>query len=135
MKLFSQSENLSLLEMGEKQKGLVPLELGLVEVLLPPRSRLIGKTLSEIHFRERYGLSVLGILRLGTPLKEDLVEVPLAFGDSLLLGGSWRQVDLLHTEHNDFLVLTIPREMSEVAPERDKALLALLIFLAACWRS
>jgi len=128
VKLFSQSENLSLLEMGEKQKGLVPLELGLVEVLLPPRSRLIGKTLSEIHFRERYGLSVLGILRLGTSLKEDLVEVPLAFGDSLLLGGSWRQVDLLHTEHNDFLVLTIPREMSEVAPERDKALRALLIF-------
>ena len=127
VKVFSQSENLSPLAMGEKQRRLVAQELGLVEVLLSPRSRLIGSTLSETHFRERYGLSVLGILRLGKPLKEDLVEVPLAFGDSLLLGGGWRQIDLLQAEHNDFLVLTIPPEMSEVAPERAKALRALII--------
>ena len=127
VKSFSQAEKLSHLEVGEKPERLVAHELGLVEVLLSPRSRLIGKTLSETHFRELYGLSVLGILRMGEPLKEDLVEVPLAFGDSLLLGGSWRQIDLLQAEHNDFLVLTIPPERSEVAPERAKAPRALII--------
>ena len=127
VKVFSQSENLSPLKLGAKQKKLIPRELGLVEVLLPPRSRLIGSTLGQIHFREHYGLSVLGILRLGEPLKHDLIDVPLALGDSLLMGGGWQQIDLLQAERNDFLVLTIPQEMSEVAPERARARWALAI--------
>ncbi len=124
---FSHSENLHPLTLGEKQKKLVPQELGLAEVLLSPRSKLIGSTLGEIHFRERYGLTVLGILRLGQPIKDDLINVALAFGDSLLVGGGWRQIDLIQSERNDFLVLTIPHEMSEVAPERAKAPWALAI--------
>ena len=95
VQMFSQSENLSPLKLGDKQKKLVPQELGLVEVLLSPRSRLIGSTLGQIHFREHYGLSVLGLLRLGKPLKHDLIDVPLALGDSLLMGGGWQQIDLL----------------------------------------
>ncbi len=126
---FSLSENLSPLKIAEKHKKLVPQELGLVEVLLTPRSKLVGSTLSETHFREHYGLSVLGISRLGTPLMDDPTDVPLAFGDSLLIGGGWRQIDLLQAERNDFLVLTIPREMSEVAPERTKAPWALAILV------
>ncbi len=98
-----------------------------MEVLLSPRSRLIGSTLSQIHFRELYGLSVLGLLRLGTALKQDLADLPLALGDSLLMGGGWRQIDLLQAERNDFLVLTIPQEMHEVAPERAKVSWALTI--------
>ena len=128
VKVLSQSENLSLLILGEKQKKLVPRELGLVEVLVPPRSRLIGSTLCEIHFRELYGLSVLGILRLGEPLKPDLIDVPLALGDSMLMAGGWQQIGLLQTERDDFLVLTIPHEMSEVAPRRAKVWWALAIF-------
>jgi di/tricarboxylate transporter len=127
VKKFSQSENLHPLELGEREKKLVPQELGLAEVLLSPRSRLIGSTLGEIRFRERYGLTVLGILRLGKPIKEDLINMVLSFGDSLLVGGGWRQIDLLQAERNDFLVLTIPQEMSEVAPERAMAPWALAI--------
>ena len=99
----------------------------MAEVLLSPRSKLIGSTLGEIRFRERYGLTVLGILRLGQPIKDDLINIVLAFGDSLLVGGGWRQIDMLQSERNDFLVLTIPQEMSEVAPERAKAPWALAI--------
>jgi len=128
VKVLSQSENLSPLVLGEKQKKLVPRELGLVEVLVPPRSRLIGSTLGEIHFRELYGLSVVGILRLGEPLKPDLIDVPLALGDSMLMAGGWQQIGLLQTERDDFLVLTIPHEMSEVAPRRAKVWWALAIF-------
>jgi len=128
VQVLSQSENLSPLTFGEKQKKLVPRELGLVEVLVPPRSKLIGSTLGEIHFRELYRLSVLGILRLGEPLKHDLSDVPLALGDSMLMAGGWQQIGLLQTERDDFLVLTIPHEMSEVAPRRAKVWWALAIF-------
>jgi di/tricarboxylate transporter len=123
------AEELERLEIGEGQSKVAAQELGLVEVLLAPRSELIGKTLSEARFRERYGLSVLAVLRQGEPLKEELLETPLAFGDSLLMGGGWTQIDLLQGKQKDFLVLNLPREMSEVAPNRSKAPWSLAVTL------
>jgi di/tricarboxylate transporter len=64
---------------------------------------------------------VLGILRNGTPLKGNLVQTKLLFGDSVLVGGLWRKIALLQDEHENFLVLNLPREMDEIAPNRDKA--------------
>ncbi|MCG6944109.1 MAG: SLC13 family permease [Deltaproteobacteria bacterium] len=121
------AEQLERLEVGEGQGKVAAQELGLVEVLLAPRSEMVGKTLSEARFRERYGLSVLGLLRQGEPLKQELVETPLAFGDSLLMGGGWAQIDLLQGKQKDFLVLNLPKEMSEVAPNRSKAPWALAV--------
>jgi len=123
------AEELQRLEIGVGQSKVAAQELGLVEVLLAPRSELVGKTLSEARFRERYGLSVLGLLRQGEPVKKELIETPLAFGDSLLMGGGWTQIDLLQGKQKDFLVLNLPREMSEVAPNRSKAPLALAVTL------
>jgi di/tricarboxylate transporter len=123
------AEELERLEIGEGQGKVAARELGLVEVLLAPRSELIGKTLSEARFRERYGLSVLGLLRQGEPLKEELIETPLAFGDSLLIGGGWTQIDLLQGMQKEFLVLNMPREMGEIAPNRGKAPWALAVTL------
>jgi di/tricarboxylate transporter len=40
-------------------------ETGMAEVLLAPRSRLLGRTLKEIRFRDRYQLGVVGVKRLG----------------------------------------------------------------------
>jgi di/tricarboxylate transporter len=122
-------EDLERLEIGEGQGKVAAQELGLVEVLLAPRSELVGKTLSEARFRERYGLSVLAVLRQGEPLNKELVETPLAFGDSLLMGGSWTQIDLLQGKQKDFLVLNLPKEMNEVAPNRGKAPWALAVTL------
>jgi di/tricarboxylate transporter len=121
------AEELERLEIGERQGKVAAQELGLVEVLLAPRSEMVGKTLSESRFRERYGLSVLGLLRQGEPVKQELVETPLAFGDSLLIGGGWTQIDLLQGKQKDFLVLNLPKEMSEVAPNRGKAPWALAV--------
>jgi di/tricarboxylate transporter len=124
---LAKAEELERLEIGERQGKVAAQELGLVEVLLAPRSEMVGKTLNEARFRERYGLSVLGLLRQGEPLKQELVETPLAFGDSLLMGGGWTQIDLLQGKQKDFLVLNLPKEMSEVAPNRSKAPWALAV--------
>ena len=123
------AEELERLEISEGHGKVAAQELGLVEVLLAPRSELVGKTLSEARFRERYGLSVLAVLRQGEPLKKELVETPFAFGDSLLMGGGWTQIDLLQGKQKDFLVLNLPKEMSEVAPNRSKAPWALAVTL------
>lgn len=122
-------ERLQKVALDVHQRTLLAQELGLAEVLLTPTSGLLGRTLSEARFRERYGLTVLGVLRLGKPLRNDLIKAPLAFGDALLVGGGWKHIGMLQAEHKDFLVLNLPREMSEVAPARAKAPWALAIML------
>ena len=102
-------------------------ELGLAEVLLTPRSELLGNTIADGRFRERFGLSVLGVLRRGQLLEGELLEQKLAFGDSLLVGGGWRQIELLQRDKRHFAVLTLPREVDEVAPHRERAPWALAI--------
>ncbi len=122
-----QAERLEHLKLESDYKKIVARELGVAEVLLTPRSTLIGQTLDKIRFRERYGLTVLGILRNGKPIEGNLVQTELSFGDSMLVGGGWIQIELLQAERENFIVLNLPREIDEVAPNRSRAPWALAI--------
>jgi len=123
-------EGLQSLEIdAEAPPGLAELEsehVGLVEVVLSPRTTLAGKNLRHIHFREKYGLSVLAIWREGRAYRSDLRDIALRFGDALLLYGPREQLRVLGLEP-DFLVLT---EAAQEAPRLNKAPLALLIMAA-----
>jgi di/tricarboxylate transporter len=79
-------------------------DVGLIEVTLPPRSALAGKTLREINFREKYDLTVLALWREGTTLREGLADIPLHFGDALVMQGRQHRIALLRRDP-DFLVL------------------------------
>lgn len=63
------------------------LELGLelAEVVIPPRSRAIGKTLAELEFRTTYKLSALALWRQGRVIRTDVGKTPLEIGDALLV--------------------------------------------------
>jgi di/tricarboxylate transporter len=124
------AERLTGLPIEESQERSLVKELGLIEVLLPPDSELIGQTLHQAAFRSHHGLSVLGIRRRGRALPGDLIEEKLAFGDVLLVAGSWKQIGLLQGDRQHFLVLNLPAEFSEVAPAHRRAPLALLVLLA-----
>ncbi len=102
-------------------------ELGVGEVMIPPESELIGRTLREAAFRSRHGLSVLAIQRKGEPLEADFSRTQLDIGDALLVGGGWKQIRLLQGDRKDFLVLSVAAELEEVAPARSQAPVALLI--------
>jgi di/tricarboxylate transporter len=79
--------------------------LDLAEVLLTPRSRLIGETLASVRFRHRYGGNVLAILRSGEAVSGDLAMEPLRFGDTLLVAASQRRIQMLRGEGADFVVV------------------------------
>lgn len=74
------------------------------EVLLSPRSSLFGKTLRELDFREKYGVTVLAVWREGRPVRTRLVDLPLQLGDALLAQGHHDRIRLLGRDP-DFLVL------------------------------
>lgn len=106
--------------------GLESETVGLAEIILSPYSTLEGKTLRQLHFREKYSLSVLAIWRGGQAYRSNLRDMALRFGDAILVYGPREKLRLLRSEP-DFLLLTEP--VSD--PLRlKKAPIALLIMLA-----
>ena len=105
-------------------------ELGIAEVMLPPDSRLIGRTLHEAAFRSRRHVSVLAIRRGGAPIVEGLANQKLKSGDTLLVSGSWKDIAVLREENHDFVVLNLPAEIKDFAPARRQAPWALGILAA-----
>jgi len=77
----------------------------LVEAVVPPRSQTEGKTLQDMRFRDRFGLSVVALWQGGRPRRTDVGQTPLHFGDGLLIYGPVTRLPILQ-ESEDFLVLT-----------------------------
>jgi di/tricarboxylate transporter len=123
-------------EVGIHDRDLQSEVVGIAEVLLSPHSRLVGKTLSDIHFREKFGLSVLAILRDGRPRRTGLVELPLRFGDTLLVQGPRQSIRILQRE-SDFVVLgdivSAPAVRIQKAPLAVVLLVLMLVPVIAGW--
>ena len=79
-------------------------EVGMAEAVLSPHSTLFDKSLRQIRFREKYGLSVLAVWREGRAYRTNLSNMPLRLGDALLIYGHREKMKLLGQEP-DFLVL------------------------------
>jgi di/tricarboxylate transporter len=94
-------------------------QIVLSEVVLAPRSDAAGHTLKDLRFREKYNLGVVAIWRGGRPYRTDVGDMPLQFGDALLVQGSHERLAVLRSDP-DFLVLA----GSEVPPRIEKGRLA-----------
>ncbi len=77
----------------------------LTEFALSPQSRLEGKTLRQMHFRDRYGLSVMAIWSEGHAYRSNLRDRPVHLGDVLLAHGPQEKLQLLRDDP-DFWPLT-----------------------------
>jgi di/tricarboxylate transporter len=127
---FAREEKLSLLREPEGPHCFLSEDAGVVEVLLPPRSTLIGQTLLDTRFRDKYDVTVISILRLGKPVDTYVSTTPLRFGDTLLIKGQWDRIDLLRREHRNFVVVGQTQEMLETQHSTRRAPLAVIIMLA-----
>jgi di/tricarboxylate transporter len=100
-------------------------EEGVAEVLILSNSRLIGTTLKDLRFRQRYNLTVLALRRGEELIRERLGRVSLKFGDLLLVQGDKQSLLGLQTTRE---LLVIEQKEPE-AIRRDKAWLAIGIIL------
>lgn len=110
------------------EKALLSREVGVAEILLPPRSDLVGKTLVSSKFGSQYKLTVLGLNRPQTNQKLDLKSTVLQFGDTLLVQGAWTDILALKKQRRDFIVMGQPESMLG-APNQDKAQIALVVLV------
>ena len=76
----------------EELSHLFPESLRLAELIVPFRSPLAGKSLAELDLRARYGITVLAVHRQGRTIRENLPELVLQAGDTLLVQGTTAQL-------------------------------------------
>jgi len=100
-------------------------EENIAEILILSNSRLIGSTLKDLRFRQRYNATVIAIRRGEELVRERLGKVPLRFGDLLLVQGPKQSILGLQTTR-ELLVL----EQQDVdSVQQNKAGIAVAIVL------
>ena len=121
--------DLNVQPMRERHSKVMIRDVGMAEVLIPPESSLKGKSLRESKFRSRYQLEVIGVRRANQVVEDDL-DKRLRPGDTLLVLGPWPRIQYLQSDAGDFVLLTLPSEVSVVAPARKRAPIAVATVVA-----
>ncbi|MCK6577896.1 MAG: anion permease [Anaerolineae bacterium] len=107
-----------------------PFEVDLTEVIIPPRSSAISRTLTDLRFRSKYGLTAVALWREGRSYRTDVGRFALHEGDALLMVGVKARIDLLARER-DFLVLQSAHALSPAAPQKAPVALAITLIVLA----
>ena len=76
----------------------------LVEGLIPQNSTLIGKTLSQLNYREMYSSFVLAISRHSELLRDKVAHIKLRFSDTLLIMIPKDKIESI-SEKNELIIL------------------------------
>lgn len=110
------------------KKALVGREVGVAEVVIPRRSRLVGKTVEQADFNRLHGLNVLCLFRPNHGQINDVRDLPLRFGDILIVHGTWDNLLTLKQSLKDYIVLGQPEAMVK-PPAYKQAWIAALILV------
>jgi di/tricarboxylate transporter len=100
----------------------------LVEVVIPPHSNMVGRSLRDADFRHRTGLVGVALWRNHHPIRTGIRDIPLEPGDGLLLFGTKTNVRNFRPRP-DFLWLYKPRKEESVPSLHRLGPLAALIFV------
>ncbi|MBL9129510.1 MAG: SLC13 family permease, partial [Verrucomicrobiales bacterium] len=96
----------------------------LAELVVSPRSSLIGRTLKEARFQQEFGLTVLAVYREGTTLWDRISRIPLEMGDLLLVQGRSEALENVRGRRD----LAVLAERGSLPPRGRHPLRTLLIF-------
>ncbi|MFN2227639.1 MAG: SLC13 family permease, partial [Anaerolineae bacterium] len=105
--------------------------LRLAEMMVPFRSRLVGQTLAQSHFRERYGLNVLAVHRRGHAIRKELSQLKVSAGDTLLVQGPERNLLRASRDHSLVLATHLGPERGELITAKAKLTIGILLAMIA----
>ena len=86
------------------------MNMAVAEVRITSDSAFIGSTLSELDFRNCYGVSVISVQRAGADIGEKIKSLSLKVNDSLIVYGPIRSFEELATERGIQLVTIIDED-------------------------
>ncbi|MCF7959683.1 MAG: SLC13 family permease [Pirellula sp.] len=104
-------------------------EIGMAEVIVRADSELVGQTVMNSRFRDRTGLSVIGLRRGRIAHETSLQNEALKTGDTLLLIGPWKDIQNVQSDGKGVVALSLPIEFDEVLPVSNRIWQALFCLL------
>jgi len=122
----------------QKAKGLTPVlermfEIGtprpdrcLVEVVVSPSNRLIGRSIVGGHFRQLYDSVIVAVSRAGSQIKGTIGNIVLQSGDTLLLE-THPSFYVRHRNSRDFYLISQLEESS--SPRHNKAIFSVMVLI------
>lgn len=99
----------------EDREGLETIsahEGAIVEGVIGPRSTIVGKTIHELNFRQRFRMIILAIHRRGMNMRERIDTLPLEAGDTILMMGTDSAREQIR-RGDDILLLDRPHTSSK----------------------
>jgi len=92
---------------------------GIADVVIPPSSSLVGKSARDLWMRKTYGIAMVALHRDGETLREgdDIRNLPLEAGDTLVVHTSWDALARLQKDKN-FVVVTTEFPHEETRPHK-----------------
>jgi len=116
---------------SELRHNLINQEVGMSEVLVTPKSFLIGRKIKIQDYFKRYGVQVLATSRNRKPFIDE--EIRVNSGDSFIIRGPWENIEKLKNNHKNVVVVGRPEELlkdvDELTGKSFIALAALLIMI------
>jgi di/tricarboxylate transporter len=97
----------------------------IAEVLILSNSRLVGSTLKDLSFRQRYNATVLAVRRGEELLRERLGKTPLQFGDLLLVQGPRESFKGLQTSRE--LLVMEPQDIENLRANKAGIAIAIIV--------
>ncbi len=99
---------------------------GIAEVVIPPDSSVIGKSLREVALRQHYDATVLSVFRADDVIDDGIPDLVLQSGDTLVVHIKWSNLSSIVDARNDFVVVTdFPRE--DERPDKLRFAVAFLV--------
>lgn len=117
---------------NELRQNLINQEVGMSEVLITPKSLLVGRQIKLKDYFKRYDIQLLAASRNRKPFLEE--EMRVNAGDSFIIRGPWENIEKLKNNHKNIVVVGSPEEMikdvDQLTTKSYIALGALLLMIA-----
>ncbi|NRB61156.1 MAG: SLC13 family permease [Winogradskyella sp.] len=95
----------------ELRNNLINQEVGMTEIIVTPKSVLVGRKLRLGNFFKRFGVQLMAASRNNHPLTEN--EITVKAGDAFLIRGIWSDIEQLKDHHENLVICGSPEGMAK----------------------
>ncbi|MFP4026690.1 MAG: SLC13 family permease [Candidatus Brocadiia bacterium] len=106
-------------------------ERGYIEVVIPMRSKLVGKSIRDLALRETYQAQVVRYFSGREVVEEGIADRKIQAGDTFILQGKWENLKFFKESQDYIAVTPFPVEQEVAEKKTEKAVLSVCCFVGA----
>ena len=115
----------------ELRNNLINQEVGMSEIIVTPKSVLVGRKIRLGIFFKRFGVQLMAASRNNKPFTER--EITVKAGDAFLIRGVWSDIEQLKEHHENLVIIGSPegiaKTVTNIAFKSYIALFALVLMI------